>query len=802
MKKRIKIIAGLLALIGVISVVPACGKPSESKKDLSTIIGEDIVYLGGNQNNGVGIITNDHRLDVYSTTGGYAVRIVNVTNLENKGDILTEDAVAFSNKTPVTLAIKDSGENTERLYNKVYQEIYASNGNLVAVGSVETENGSRLTVKDTYKRGEQSVILSRKITVEKAGEGDEGYSSRINFLSNAPSDDGKGDYTDFDYFIPAIMYKDTELNTAGGIASSYRNKSIMVKETRTGLPMVAGRNIATGETLSICHYNPQISSTISDVETNSYYTDAGYNCGSVGIVRDPAPTLSFAYPTVEMSVVYQTNFSVAKRFHPIKKGFTTQFDLDIRADKTGDYWQMMEDTYRYHYSMQEKEIYNVNLETVYEEVIKTLDDFSYSAQTNNKELTGIPYGVFVTDGHIESGLTMEMGFVGMEISLACQLMKYGMKNDDEEMFNKGVKMADMWAEYATTDSGVVKPYIWSTGAFNPMPCYIRRMTDGMEGLLDCVLFAESIGMSKPTWAETLHNYVEFLVNKQNEDGSWYRAYDYGGNMYTSDNKYGQTPMIESTWVQAESKNSSAIPIRLLTRYYVKTKDQKYLNSAIKGGEFVANTLVPTGKFGGATCDGYDRTDRETGIFTMYAFNSLYGVTGQEKYLQLAKQAAIYSASWTITYKFKTAKDGGVEVGKNFVNNAITDGLSVISSGHSGVDNFMSYVYAEFFKLYVWTGEEFFYDFALFAQNNTKQTLNWKGQMGYASKGFVLEGTYLSEFDFLTAGDTGVWLPWSANATIEPMIIMQELFGDMDVCNVTKQDMGSLRNKLSEYYSVN
>lgn len=42
-----------------------------------------------------------------------------------------------------------------------------------------------------------------------------------------------------------------------------------------------------------------------------------------------------------------------------------------------------------------------------------------------------------------------------------------------------------------------------------------------------------------------------------------------------------------------------------------------------------------GKYGGATVDGHERTDKETGVFAMYGMNSLYALTGEKKYLDAA-----------------------------------------------------------------------------------------------------------------------------------------------------------------------
>ena len=83
---------------------------------------------------------------------------------------------------------------------------------------------------------------------------------------------------------------------------------------------------------------------------------------------------------------------------------------------------------------------------------------------------------------------------------------------------------------------------------------------------------------------------------------------------------------------------------------------------------------------------------------------------------------------------------------------------------------MAYTYYEYFKLYVWTGEDFYYDFAKLAQNNSKRNLNYDGRLGYASKGLCLEAINLADFYFITSGsyendNPGVWLPWCSIAPV-------------------------------------
>lgn len=738
------------------------------------------------QGGGVAFAAGDRRFELYAAGEGYSLRSVN-----------GEGGSAFFSESPVFVAVKKSGEAEETEYESKYGELRSRNGHVVALGEIETENGSLIRVEDEFVPLGGLVNLTRTVSVTKSAAGDEGYSTRLSLrvASNAAAD-ATGDFADIDWFIPSIWYKDGALNPPSAIAASYRNKQILVKETRTGLPLVMGRDRATGETLSLCHFDPQISSDVSDLSAANFLTDENYRCGSLGAVRDPSPAVTFCYPTAELPIAYASSYSVVKRYHPIREGFSSSFTLSMRASHTDDYLQAETETYRIHSSLQEKEIYDVDLEKAYTATMSLVNDYCYEAN----DVFGIPYGAFVTDGHVESGLTMEMGFVGMELSIAAEMMRYGEKYGDEKSLSNGERIADLWAETAHTDSGVVKAYMLPNGSFYPMPCYLRRMTDGMEGMLSCLTFMADRGTEKPAWEQMVMEYAQFLLGAQNEDGSWYRAFDYAGQLFTPDNSFGQhcENNYNNGTADASSKNSTPIPIRFLVELYKFTGEEKYLDSAKRAAEFVIEELFPAGKFGGATCDGRDRTDRETGVYVLYGMNALYEVTGEKRYLGYAETAAVYTCSWAFLYPYKVADPTTALIGGPFAAQPLNDGMSVICSGSSGSDNFLSYIYYDLFRLYAWTEDEYWYDMALFFQNNTKKILNWDGHMNYAHEGFVQEATGLSDFCVRTAGeDRGVWLPWSSNAILEPMAKMRETFGTFDVRDLKSRSFEELRGLLSQ-----
>ena len=196
-----------------------------------------------------------------------------------------------------------------------------------------------------------------------------------------------------------------------------------------------------------------------------------------------------------------------------------------------------------------------------------------------------------------------------------------------------------------------------------------------------------------------------------------------------------------------------------------------------------------------TLDTLGVTDRESGIFAMYAMTSLYAVTGEEKWLEYAEYATVYAMSWTYTYDFAVQNPSN-NIAGTFLEMGYTAGLSTISHSVAefrGADTFMGYAYADFFKMYLWTENSAYYDMALLVQDCQKRSLDLDGEYGFAC-----EATAIANMTFATA-ENGVWLPWITNANIEAMVNVRSAFGSWDVAELTaEQTREQLAEKLDAY----
>ena len=104
------------------------------------------------------------------------------------------------------------------------------------------------------------------------------------------------------------------------------------------------------------------------------------------------------------------------------------------------------------------------------------------------------------------------------------------------------------------------------------------------------------------------------------------------------------------------------------------------------------------------------------------------------------------------------------------------------------------IYYEYFRMYVYTGDEIYLDAARFLQANTKLSTDYKGELGWKYRAIGPEASNVAGFAFRTVG---VWLPWSGIANIEPIAYMEETFGNTDV-NKTTTDRIVLATALQRY----
>ena len=176
-----------------------------------------------------------------------------------------------------------------------------------------------------------------------------------------------------------------------------------------------------------------------------------------------------------------------------------------------------------------------------------------------------------------SSVSFQFGFVGQQPGIGYQLLRYGDKENVADAYDKGVKIIDFWARRAMTESGLPQMcYNPNTEDFEPYPHYIRMLADGIEAILDAYLYMKKKGDERPVWYDFCKKTADWVIDIQNEDGSFYRSYN-------TDNS-----------VRMNSKSNTPSIIRFLVQFYLVSGDSRSLfNSSISFLKSSLSILKPS-----------------------------------------------------------------------------------------------------------------------------------------------------------------------------------------------------------------
>ncbi len=701
---------------------------------------------------------------------------------------LSSDSYFYSD-TPISLIVRSKSSGiietfSENIYTKGYDQLSETQNGYVLSSQIKTDNGSLFSVKDTYQNVSDLIIINREVEVLEASDRDAGYATSIRFKDmNAVKND------QYDYFMPSIIYKDTEDMVNGAIFSNTDlTGRIYVKETRTGLPMMYLRNKTKNVAFSLAHIADSVSAggIVGGGEGGEVNDEIQY--GSVGMTMTPDVSVDFCYPCHEGPVTYDAGASWAKRYYTVKVGAKDGFKVAALLQSAADYQTSMTDSFEKMFIAQNTSVANIDIDQIYEDNMEIFESEYKEYGSGSTLFGGEPWSLSLPNAEAKQGYSSQMGFVGQQIPVGYQMYRKGLIENDAELKRKGKTILDFWSSDRINNSYF--PSVWwdpsdSGGSRRNYPSFLRCMIDGMEGMLDAYLISKEYNEENEQYRSMVETFAEHLISKQNEDGSFYRAYNVDGSVNTD---------TSNAAFQGTSTLNTPIAVRFLFKMYELTQNNNYYVSAMKAVEYCYNELyLGLGKYVGGTPDNPNTVDKEAAVYAMYCFTSAYQMTKEEKYLKAAKHAAISSLSWVYSYDFAVPCNTSIENINTFKSGGVK-GFSMIATGHSSADNYAAYIYYELFNLYVLSEDSFFYDASYFIQNNTKLSNDYDGRMNFKYKALMPEATTIADFDFKSVG---TWLPWSSIANVEPITNMEKTYGIKDVSK-NNDDLKTLQTKLDTY----
>lgn len=722
----------------------------------------------------------------------------------------------------------------------------AADGTVEAVAVTNSKAFGKVEVTDCYGAWEdRDLFLTRKLCVKEKGS-----LAGIRLLYEMQLFPEKSvHFEDLRYFAPPAIYDKNDLDE-DGFEDYFHTQKTIFRDDRFNYPMFMAweekKKIAVRierDPVPAFDSNPVRGNGSDSKGISSFLqkTDIG-SLGVDGSGHRPVK-MTACYPfyegdaTIGLYIIKTVPFGA---YWPMETGEEFQVSYRISACAYEDYQEACWDSVAR--VIREKRPKAAPLaakpETLVDYRLKALDQ--YYVEKTKEEDENEPAG-YVLNCHPQDGKQLEniiqYGFTGQNIMNACNVFRYGLQTGNKEYVRKALKTADFFADVIhIKESGMFynlynidrkKVNFWWTGLLLPLAyaegeelsslmgplynyrkevidtlaqrkgAYLRCMNEDVISLLRFYLLEKNRKEAHDGWREAIQSYGEFLLRTQEEDGSWYRAYDLDGRPVTE-------PELWFGGTVYEKKSSTGTSISLLVELYRMTQDERYLAAAEKAGRFVGEFIIDRVRFNGGVHDSIyakgQLIDNESILYPMLGMLSLYEATKKDYYLKEAHKAARLTASWICLWNVPLPQDSTLgRYGFNSIGMGACD-----TCGCGYVHPFQLMCVAEIAQIAIDTGDrELFETASLYWQGCNQTVALPEKDWGYAAYGLQEEGYLISWWavdDPMFSADKGFGnrLKGEGNKTCFPWINavgVKAYWSLLDRFGTT--DFGEIRDKYFE-----
>lgn len=663
---------------------------------------------------------------------------------------------------PVILSLID-GENKESIVELPYSKVKAQNEMVIASATVKTEAGDKFNVTDKWYINDDDLILDRTVTVLKAS-GNAGFASSISLqLDKAVG------WDELNFFAPGLLYGDPSYDGVTSPGGTRYNdiKHFTIREDFLPAPLY-GFLQNNGYSITLLDMNPDCTTTLEETRTGlreGTLTDKKFKVGAFSSYANEG-RVSIGYTMPSATIVFRGNqrgrtgqtgeeaqYGWCRRYNTVEEGFSQQYKVAFRVSSYNSFPDFTRSSYRWAWDILKPTVYwhDINqvrtcLANQLSSLVNTFDD-----------RTGLPYIVKTKSGKVWEDANnptafwrAPLGFVGKHIESADQLLREGDRDKTErgkKMRQQGLAMINTALKYIPTDKpvcGGVNLMDGSHSTTNPPIWFMREATDDMVRLIEALQRERKNGIDHPDWLKWCKDFADWAITLQRQDGSFPRSF-----------------RLETSDIVEPSGTTSYNVVPLFVRLTEETNNPVYLNSAIRAAEYVWESFGKRGVFIGGAIDNPNITDKEAGLLSCEAFLYLYEATKQNKWLERAKVAADFAETWTWIWNVPMPDDAP-ESELCWSHDAPTIGVQGITANVAGhVDQFLDMSIPAYAKLYEYTGDRHYYDFARILMHNCKIMIALPGRMyGMIAPGFQTENFRMgADYSGRGYGTPEKWMPW-------------------------------------------
>lgn len=636
-----------------------------------------------------------------------------------------------------------------------YQEVREQpSGQFLATGTW-TRYGFAFQVRDLWGQASEGHIrLERRLAVSRAAKrgvvpSGKGFQLHLAVQLASPGER-------WQFFAPGMLYSPGQRST---------EKLVTFSDHRLAYPLVAAYHGSKGDTVCLS----RVSLATYDNRAVRSAGERRYiqrtDLGSTGFSRGadgPALHLFWPYYEGEQSALLDAGGSSASAFFPLD-GSTLEvtlsyelalFDSESFADAVlgsfkNAYTLADPQPPQLPFSLRDSIEYRLaSLEKTYTEWDRDGAGFILNFDPEQGyESQAKAFGAsFTTHDTGDSRDILEYGFTGRQLNAAYVLAeKHG-----GEWLERSRRVVDFFARHMAEDSGWLyatyhlgkRRPLYTVGdpdgpvmhylARSPQPgAYTRMMVEVASDLLLNHRLHKQQGNEHTDWLDACVRFGDFLLRKQNHDGSWYRAYTPASEPIRANEWFGAT--------EAEAKSATSVPVPYLLALAdeLGSRGTPYLAAAQRACGYVLLEHVALDEYRGGTLDNPNVVDKEAAMMTMSALLALYERLGERVYLDGAERAAKLAVTWNSIWNVPN------------VPGTRLDGAGVRSTGWGGInstwgagvtDIYSLFFLAEFVRLSKLTGEPIYAEVANLIAHGTQQILSHPGDLfGFTDVGMQPEG---------------------------------------------------------------
>jgi len=665
--------------------------------------------------------------------------------------------------SPIQIETFEDGTTSELAWS--YQTVTQVPGGFVARATREVPSTKvQLAVEDKWTVAGSVLSVAREVTVE--GNDTHGFLSGVTLCVGH-----RLSWPEAEWFAPGMIYGgfDHLSDAAIGGRAGYRPNhfDVRIREDRLPAPLF-GAHLCDGTSIAVLNSRPMGATTAADSRDTDAVPmiDERFQFGAIGgQEREDGLALGYWFPGTEGGVTYQGNTypggqlgRYRRRYHPLKDGLVQRYEVAFRFGREPSFDTFYTAAWRWTWDTLKPEVVPHDMAVVR----RSLTDMLADRIVHKDDRFGIPN--FIDAAQKVNPLTDRkavMGFTGKNLEAANFLLQEAALDDTprgDRLRRLAGEIVDSFTRLNVSPPEGEGFHLDDGRAMCALPgreVFLRSFGDGIKALLKAYRREKNQRRDHPQWLVWCRGFADWLLGQQQPGGGFPRTWEAG-----------------SGEVVSASPNSSFNAVPLLVLMGEITGERKYLDGAIRAADYCWDAGQRQGRFVGGTIDNPDVLDKEAATLSLEAYLLLYKATKETKWLQRARAAANFAATWIYCWNVPMPVDEG-DAALHWKRDVSTVGLQLISTGHSLVDAYMAFDADEFAELSQLTGDPHYLDVARILLHNTK------GMLAIPGREYDLVGPGWQQEHWSLAPRRGVglhrgWLPWVATSQLNGIFGTMEL----------------------------